>query len=125
MGGRARRREKKERRREKFERQYHSPGFIYYTHQQACIVPDCPNRNMDACHERSRGAGGTWRDVFPGCHVHHMEQETGGKRTFEKRHRVDCRAAADVHVARWEAMSDAEKADWEAMAEAAGYRWPA
>jgi hypothetical protein len=124
MGGSARRRLKKERRREKFEKQYHSPGFVYFTHRQKCIVPGCPDFHIDACHEKSRGAGGTWRDVFPCCHVHHMEQETGGMDTFERRYRVDCRAAADNHTALWERMSDAERNSWEVAAEEAGYRWP-
>jgi hypothetical protein len=123
-GGRARRRSKRERRAAKFVEHFHSPGFVYYTHQQLCVVPGCPARDIDAAHERSRRAGGTWRDVFPCCHGHHMEQETGGIRTFERRYRIDLKASAAAHAARWEAMSDVERADWETAAEEAGYRWP-
>ena len=128
-GGRKRRAEKAAKRRERFVRQYHSPGFVYFTHCQPCIVAQAGGSGcgsgMDACHERSKGAGGTAADVFPGCHVHHMQQEAVGSRTFERRHRVDLRWAAAAHWAKWQALGHAGQEMWQQLAADAGYRWPA
>ena len=111
-------------RRERFAKQYHSPGFVFYTHSQRCVVPGCHDRRMDACHYRTKGNGGTWRDVFPGCHVHHMEQGSAGVHTFQRRYDVELDCAVDEHVASWEALSDAEREQWESEAADHGYKWP-
>jgi hypothetical protein len=122
-GGRARRRARKDRRRARFELQFHSPGFVYFTHCKPCVVPGCHDRQMNACHWRSRAAGGTWRDIYPGCHGHHMEQERGFT-TFERKYGLDLRASAARLVSFWEALSDEERAWWEQAADEAGYKWP-
>ena len=112
------------RRRGRYEKHFHSPGFVYYTHAQPCIVRHCTNRDMQAAHGHGRGAGGTWRDIFPACRSHHAEQGTGGIRTFERKHDVHITACAALHATRWERMSDAERVDWEVAAKEAGYRYP-
>jgi hypothetical protein len=128
-GGRARRRAKKEKRRARFASQYHSPGFVFYTHSQRCIVADvsaliCSWHDMDAAHAASKGAGGTAEDVFPACHVHHMQQGTVGVRTFERLYGVSLAEAARAHWASWQALSRDERVEWERRAVEVGYKWP-
>lgn len=50
---------------------------------------------IEAAHVRSRGAGGTKRDLVPLCSAHHREQHDQGTKTFAARHGLDLRAAAD------------------------------
>lgn len=121
--GRWRRRAKAEKRRERWRKQYHSAGFVFFTHQQQCVVPGCRSRIMDAAHCRSRGAGGTWRDIFPACHAHHMEQERGIV-TFQEKHGLNLRRLADEHVAAWVRLSQFERDEYQREALARGYREP-
>ena len=58
---------------------------------------------IEAAHVRSRGAGGTRRDLVPLCARHHREQHDRGIRTFQERHGVDLRAAADQLAAELDA----------------------
>ncbi len=50
---------------------------------------------IEAAHVRSRGAGGTRRDLVPLCSKHHREQHDTGIKTFAARHGIDLHAAAD------------------------------
>ncbi len=45
-------------------------------------------------HVRSRGAGGTARDVVPLCAFHHREQHDKGVRDFERKYGLDLAAEA-------------------------------
>ena len=43
-----------------------------------------------ACHLRSRGAGGAdAANLWPGCERHHIEQHVLGVQTFQRRHRLN------------------------------------
>ncbi|MCA9636547.1 MAG: hypothetical protein KC420_11020 [Myxococcales bacterium] len=48
----------------------------------------------EAAHVRSRGAGGTRRDLVPLCQRHHSEQHRIGIKTFAERHSLDLTAEA-------------------------------
>lgn len=50
---------------------------------------------IEAAHVKSRGAGGTRRDLVPLCSRHHEQQHTRGIKTFAEEHGLDLRAAAD------------------------------
>jgi RNase P subunit RPR2 len=51
-----------------------------------CVV--CGVVPSENAHVRSRGAGGTWRDVVPLCKDHHREQHAGAV-TFQARHQIN------------------------------------
>lgn len=59
-----------------------------------CLVGVACRGAVQAAHARSRGAGGTRRDLVPLCARHHREQHDVGLATFMARHRVDLIAAA-------------------------------
>jgi hypothetical protein len=63
-----------------------------------CLVRGCRVRPVQAAHVKSRGAGGTWRDLIPLCWRHHGEQHAVGVRTFAARHGLDLAAAAAALV---------------------------
>lgn len=58
-----------------------------------CCV--CGARPSDPAHVRSRGAGGTAKDLVPLCRWHHRECHDQGITTFESRHNVDLRSIAE------------------------------
>ncbi|RUP35810.1 MAG: hypothetical protein EKK60_16890 [Gordonia sp. (in: high G+C Gram-positive bacteria)] len=55
----------------------------------ACLVGQGCHGRIHAAHVRSRGAGGTRRDLVPLCELHHREQHQRGIRTFEAAHGLD------------------------------------
>lgn len=79
---------------------YHSEAYLFYIKRHACIVTGC-RRQADAAHAVSKGAGGTWRDLFPCCHEHHMEQHNGGMQTFMDKYGVDPFALAHGLSGAW------------------------
>lgn len=79
---------------------YHSEAYLFYIRTLPCIVPGC-KRPSEAAHAVSKGAGGTYRDLFPCCHEHHMEQHAKGIRTFMDKYSVDPKAVARQLYLRW------------------------
>jgi hypothetical protein len=82
------------------------PAYIAWIHTQPCIlygnggtygVPlghRCISE-LEACHVRSRGAGGDDRaNVVPMCRILHQQQHTWGIKTFEAFWRIDLAAEA-------------------------------
>lgn len=49
---------------------------------------------VEAAHARSRGAGGSRRDLVPLCRGHHREQHRRGVRTFAATYQLDLDAEA-------------------------------
>lgn len=49
----------------------------------------------EAAHVRSRGAGGTAKDLVPLCQRHHAEQHSMGILTFQEHYEIDLQAIAD------------------------------
>jgi len=75
-----------------FAKHFHSPEHLAYVHSLPCLV--CGTLPVDAHHVRSKGAGGTWRDLVPLCRIHHSEYHTAGHVTFERRYDLDLVAIA-------------------------------
>jgi hypothetical protein len=77
-----------------------------------CCVPSCIGPlPSDPHHAKSRGAGGTSRDLVPLCHPHHVEIHAIGRRTFESRHRVDLAAEAQRIAGMLELRRDARRTE--------------
>lgn len=51
-----------------------------------CLVGQGCYGCIEAAHARSRGAGGTRRDLVPLCFAHHSEQHRIGRQSFELKH---------------------------------------
>ena len=54
---------------------------------------------VQAAHAKSRGAGGSWRDLVPLCAFHHAQQHRIGTKAFEKKWDIDLAAEAARLVA--------------------------
>lgn len=85
----------RKRQRARFERAYGSPANVERIRNTPCVI--CGRTPSEAAHVRSRGAGGTWRDIVPLCSEHHREQHQVGIATFERRHKIDLAALARTH----------------------------
>jgi hypothetical protein len=83
------------RKRARFARAYGSGDNVARVQSMACIV--CNRTPSEAAHVRSRGAGGTWRDIVPLCRDHHREQHAIGIQTFEATYGLDLAAIA-AHI---------------------------
>lgn len=70
-----------------------------------CIV--CGQGPSQACHAKSRGAGGTSDHLVPMCHKHHHEQHRVGVKTFNAEHGIDLMAEAEHYERAWRMREDA------------------
>ena len=96
-----------ERKARRFANTYHSDEFVAWIHSMPCCVPGCDERQIEATHIRSRGAGGKWEDVVPMGAAHHRELHQLGIRTFSAKYGIDLPIIARVHAAVWrERMGD-------------------
>lgn len=78
---------------EQFKRYFYSDTHREYISKQPCAV--CYARGFnDPHHIKTRRAGGTWRDLVPLCHTHHVEFHNMGVGSFERRYAVDLHAVA-------------------------------
>lgn len=64
-----------------------------------CLV--CGTTPVEACHAKSRGAGGTSEHLVPMCHKHHREQHMMGVTSFGVVHGVDLMAEAEHYHKAW------------------------
>jgi len=53
----------------------------------------------------SRGAGGTWRDIFGACWLHHHESHHTGLHAFAVKYGLDLEAECASNVEEWLIMS--------------------
>lgn len=72
---------------DKFELYYGSKERVNVINNIPCII--CQKLPCENCHVISKGAGGTWRDIVPMCHQHHLLQHQLGNITFSKRFNID------------------------------------
>lgn len=86
----------RERRTELYERQYGDRGEVIRAMPCLLLGQDGCHGSIEAAHVRSRGAGGTARDLVPLCAAHHREQHDHGIKTFAARYGLDLRAIADA-----------------------------
>lgn len=68
--------------------------------QMSCCV--CGRQPSDPHHVRSRGAGGTAKDLVPLCRADHRELHQIGARTFAERHEIDLEWQAERYEAWWQ-----------------------
>ncbi|MCA9329230.1 hypothetical protein KDA11_01160, partial [Candidatus Saccharibacteria bacterium] len=54
-----------------------------------CCVDGCTRSPSVNMHTRSRGAGGTYRDIIPACQMHHDESHRLGIKTFATKYGLD------------------------------------
>lgn len=59
------------------------PGYREWIVSHPCVVPGCARTDIQACHAKSRGAGGKAEHLVPMCSDHHRESHQVGIRTFE------------------------------------------
>lgn len=52
-----------------------------------CII--CNTSPSENAHVISKAAGGTWKDVVPMCHRHHLEQHQTGIKTFQEKYKIN------------------------------------
>lgn len=64
-----------------------------------CLV--CGQGPSQACHAKSRGAGGTSDHLVPMCKKHHDEQHLVGVKTFGVYHGVDLMEEAESYHKAW------------------------
>lgn len=83
-----------------YKRNYAGP-FQDYDHGKEirtlpCSVPTCWKSPVHAAHVKSRGAGGTWKDLVPLCMYHHREydDQLGSPERFNAKYDVDLVALA-------------------------------
>lgn len=83
----------RERRLERYAAAYGDRGALVRAMPCVCRGNECEGP-IEAAHVRSRGAGGTRRDLVPLCSRHHLQQHSKGIRTFECETGIDLAAAA-------------------------------
>ena len=78
----------------RFKRYYHSEAYVLAVKATPCSV--CGIRPSHAHHLRSKGAGGTFKDLVPLCEKHHYEFHSTGTRTFQSKYDIDLTEHAEV-----------------------------
>lgn len=72
------------------------PAYARWVRSGLCLIGDqCFGVGVDACHVKTRGAGGDDRgNLVPLCREHHREQHQIGIQTFQRKYGVDLAAHA-------------------------------
>lgn len=83
----------RERRLESYAQAYGDRGELVRAMPCICRGNECRGPT-EAAHVKSRGAGGTRRDLVPLCSRHHRRQHDHGLGTFERETGLDLRAVA-------------------------------
>lgn len=87
-------------RRARFKRSFHSKARVLWIQMRPSVVSGrmpCEN-----AHVRSRGAGGTYRDIVPLTRDEHRELHTIGRDSFEAKYDVDLETEAAITQHAWE-----------------------
>lgn len=82
----------RERKLERYEETFGDRGALIRAMPCLCRGNECWGP-IEAAHVKSRGAGGTRRDLVPLCSAHHQEQHRGIE-TFATKYSIDLQAAA-------------------------------
>lgn len=93
-----------ERRAEAFERDFGAKSE-WVRDSLACVVSGSEGSRNDpivVAHVRSRGAGGDSRDIVPMLASLHQELHDIGQESFQRKHRKDLAAAADLVEDKWQ-----------------------
>lgn len=92
-----------QRKQERFRKHYGSKAYLAAIHAQPC--EGCgTEQDIEASHIRSKGAGGTWRDLVAKCRQCHREWHNWGRFTWCERKGVlleQLELAATLNVAKF------------------------
>ena len=86
---------------EQFAKAFHSEARVHWINRMPCCVSGCSDFSVNA-HVKTRNSGGTWRDIFNICWIHHEEQHKKGIRTFARKYGIDPWAIAARLAERWD-----------------------
>lgn len=86
------------------------PGYVEHVHSFGCVfavergtTAECEGP-LEACHRKSRGAGGGWRkNLFCACRKHHAMQHAMGVAAFERFVPTDLDLWACAITGKWDA----------------------
>ena len=99
------RKRKKDRRARLFERNFHSQERVRFIKSLPCEVTKRPSETVVNAHMKSRGAGGTYRDIVPLSSVVHQHFDEMPESVFErtyKRSKASVRVRAEYYQQLWE-----------------------
>lgn len=77
----------------RFRKHYYSEAYVLAIKAMHCL--SCRKRPCHAHHVKTKGAGGTYRDLVPLCPKHHMELHNSGRKTFAAGHSVNLTEQAE------------------------------
>lgn len=84
---------KARRKRERFAKQFHSDAFVRFVHSRPCAITGLLSGNFQTTIQcahvgKSRGAGGTWKDVIPLGRAAHHDFDTLSDVQFYTKRRI-------------------------------------
>jgi hypothetical protein len=95
----------------RFERAYLSTAYVGFIHWTGCVVGRGCSGPVHAAHRISRGAGGTWRELFGACERHHEQGHRIGLQSFQRLHGLNLEAICARNVTEWAIWSRGIRAD--------------
>lgn len=102
------RKRRQSRRARLFERNFHSQERVRFIKSLPCEVTKRPSDTVVNAHMKSRGAGGTYRDIVPLSSVVHQHFDEMSQATFEmtyRRSKASVRVRAEYYQQLWEAQT--------------------
>lgn len=88
-----------------FPRTYGSIARVQWVQRQPCIAVGCSRAPCVNMHVEGGGAGrkADADKIAPGCHIHHHELDTQGRKSFELKYGIDLQLAAARTEEAWQA----------------------
>ena len=83
---------KRERKTARLEKHWGPDGFVEWCKTMNCVVTG--QSGVELHHVKSRGSGGTWKDIVPLSPEKHRELHRIGVKSFEERYTISLRAKA-------------------------------
>jgi hypothetical protein len=80
------------RRKRNFEKHYHSEERVLAVRSLGCLI--C-GQEADNAHVKSKGSGGTYKDIVPLCWIHHNELHNKGETRFQNQYLLDLEKEAE------------------------------
>jgi hypothetical protein len=102
---RVKRKRRQERRARLFEKSFHSQERVLFFKSLPCEVKKLPSAGVQNAHTKSRGAGGTYKDIVPlssEVHQHFDEMPEAKWEAIYQRTKQSVRDRAPVYQQLWE-----------------------
>jgi len=77
------------RKKKAFKKNFHSEGRVLKIKAMGCVVKGCWNQDIVNAHMKSRGSGGTYKDILPLCNQHHTEEHSIGNTVFIEKYSIN------------------------------------